>query len=313
MEVRMGKEDVAARKYLSDPARFADLFNHEVYGGRAVIDPFELDEADPTELSGSVEKDRDICKDWVRKSDGRTTYAVLGLEEQTGGHLAMPVRCALYDAMTYDSQVRAIARENRREGMAGASPAEFLSGLWESDRIRPVVTLVLYLGSGDWTWPETLHGMLGDGVDGSLLEFVPDYHMNLVAPARIPGEDLDTFSTELGLALKYVKHSSDRGDLDRMVHEDERFGSVDAETASFQNVITKSALRIVPEGGRVNMCKAIDDMRREERLQGERKNLLGNLRSLMANMGWELGEAFDALDVSESERASIAAELGVTT
>ena len=63
------------------------------------------------------------------------------------------------------------------------------------------------------------------------------------------------------------------------------------------------------------MCKAIDDMRREERQRGEQRGernaLLGNLRSLMENTGWGLSRAFDALNVSESERPSLAADLGV--
>ena len=103
-----------------------------------------------------------------------------------------------------------------------------------------------------------------------------------------------------------------------MVHEDERFGSVDPETAEFLNVVTGSNLAIRTEGGRVDMCKAIDDMRRDERREGrlegrregERKGLLKSLRSLTANTGWELAKAFDMLSVPESERASLADELG---
>ena len=89
---------------------------------------------------------------------------------------------------------------------------------------------------------------------------------------------------------------------------------MDAETAEFLNVVTGSNLAIRTEGGRVDMCKAIDDMRRDERLEGrregERKGLLKSLRSLTANTGWELAKAFDMLNVPESERASLADELG---
>ncbi|MEE1158123.1 MAG: hypothetical protein UHS51_01755 [Atopobiaceae bacterium] len=71
--------------------------------------------------------------------------------------------------------------------------------------------------------------------------------------------------------------------------------------------------------------QAIDDMRRDERREGrregrqegrregERKGLLKSLRSLTANTGWELAKAFDMLSVPESERASLADELGAAT
>ncbi|MEE1158886.1 MAG: hypothetical protein UHS51_05640, partial [Atopobiaceae bacterium] len=70
------------------------------------------------------------------------------------------------------------------------------------------------------------------------MAMVPDYRMNLVVPRRVPDEELDAFSTDVGLALKYIKHSSDKEELGTMVHEDERFGSVDPEMAEFLNVVT---------------------------------------------------------------------------
>lgn len=304
----MGREDAAARFYLSDPERFADMFNHEAFGGEGVIDPSELREADTSDIAGGTERRRDIFKRWVPRSGGRATYAILGLEEQTNGHMAMPVRCALYDAMAYAGQARELARENRREGMDGASSAEFLSGLREGDRLRPVVTIVFYMSGSDWTWPETLHGMLDEGVDGRLMRLLPDYRLNLVVPVRMSNEELDAFSTELGLAIKYMKYSSDKDGLARMVEEDGRYRSVDAETAAFLNVVTKSGLEIEPREGRVDMCKAIDDMRAEERLEGK----LEGLRSLMENTGWGLPKALDALGVRGGERDALAARLDAT-
>jgi hypothetical protein len=321
----MGKVDVAARAYLSDPARFADLFNHEAFGGDEVIHPSELREADTTKASGNTERRRDLLKRWARLEDDKAAYAILGLENQTRGHPAMPVRCALYDAMVYGAQVREIAKKNKESGVPLPTSAERLSGMREGDRLRPVVTIVLYLSASDWTWPETLHGTIDPAADGHLMAMVPDYRMNLVVPRRMPDEELDAFSTDVGLALKYIKHSSDKEELGTMVHEDERFGSVDPETAEFLNVVTGSNLAIRTEGGRVDMCKAIDDMRRDERLEGrlegrqegrregERKGLLKSLRSLTANTGWELAKAFDMLSVPESERASLADELGAAT
>ena len=313
----MGKADVAAREYLSDPTRFADLFNHGAFGGEELVDSSELRTSDSSVVVASTEGRRDLMREWARMEGGGAAYALLGVEEQTAGHLAMPARCALYDAMAYAAQIRGIAAVNRREGMADATPEELLSGMREVDRLRPVVTLVLYLGTGDWKWPETLHALVGEA-DERVMALVPDYRVNLVAPARMSDNELDAFDTELGLALKYVKHSRDKSDLGRMVKGDTRYRSVGADTASFVNAVTGSRLRLESADGRVDMCKAIDDMRaeserkgrREGEREGERRTLLGNLRSLLANTDWDLATTFEKLGVPEAERASLAAELG---
>ena len=316
----MGKMDEAAKEYLSNPDRFADLFNHEAYGDEQVVDPKLLRPVDSVSTSAASERRRDLLRSWMHMEGEDAAYALLAIEDQAVGHPAMPARCAIYDAMAYGEQIREIARANKRDGMPEANTAEFLSGLWEQDRLRPVVTLVLYLSPDDWTWAESLHDVIGYA-DERLMALVPDYRMNLVAPARKSDKELDAFSTEVGLALKYIKHSKDKEDLDRIVREDSRYRSVGAETAEFISIMTGSNLAFEEEEGKIDMCKAIDDMRAEERLEGriegERKGRLEgrleSLRGLMASTGWGLARALDALGVPQDERDTLVAELGAAT
>lgn len=178
--------------------------------------------------------------------------------------------------------------------------------------MRPVVTLVLYLSPDDWTWAESLHDVIGYA-DERLMALVPDYRMNLVAPARKSDKELDAFSKEVGLALKYIKHSKDKEDLDRIVREDSRYRSVGAETAEFISIMTGSNLAFEEEEGKFDMCKAIDDMRAEERLEGRLEGRIESLRGLMASTGWGLARALDALGVPQDERDTLVAELGAAT
>lgn len=62
--------------------------------------------------------------------------------------------------------------------------------------------------------------------------------------------------------------------------------------------------------GKADMCKAIDDMRRESREEGAHGSLLENARSLIANTGWDAMEALRMLGVPEDDRPAIARELG---
>ena len=82
---------------------------------------FSRNERDTTELvqlivkgknnkNESVQKYRDILKAAVIMEDENADYLLLGIENQTEIHYAMPVRNMIYDALQYGNQVAAIAR-----------------------------------------------------------------------------------------------------------------------------------------------------------------------------------------------------------
>ena len=52
-----------------------------------------------------VQKYLDPLKTATIMEDGEATYKLLGIENQTEVHYAMPVRNMLYDAMQYNQQV----------------------------------------------------------------------------------------------------------------------------------------------------------------------------------------------------------------
>lgn len=178
----MGKTDILAREYLSDKSRFADAFNYLLYDGRTAIVPEDLSPLDTAGVVASTQtggrakptqKARDTLKAWQVMEGGEAAYAILALEEQTNVHRGMSARCMLYDAMSYDAQLKAIAKRNRASGMKGVSGGDFLAGILPEDVITPVVTLVLYLNSGDWDAPESLHGLMGEAGE-EILGHVPD-------------------------------------------------------------------------------------------------------------------------------------------
>ena len=122
---RTGQADTVTKAYMRGNAVFADAFNYLLYDGRAVIDPHNLKEIDPTEIAlpfgardgkenrkqkeETVQKYRDLLKNAVIMEDGKTAYVLLGIENQTDIHYAMPVKNAIYDALQYGRQVSEIA------------------------------------------------------------------------------------------------------------------------------------------------------------------------------------------------------------
>ena len=271
----MAEKDTVTKHYMQDRETFADAFNFLLYGGRQVIKPEQLKPLDTTSIvlpygEGDkpvpIQKYRDVMKMVTAMEDDRTAYMLLGIENQSEIHYAMPVRNMLYDAIQYVAQIEDTACSHKMGEKMPETRAEFLSGFYKTDKILPVVTLTLYFGADEWTAPRDLHSMLSANED--VLKFVDNYHLHLIAPAEIADNDFAKFHTELSLALKYVKYSKDKKRLREMITEDTAFKSVSRKTADLVNVITNSNLHYDNGEENVNMCEAIEGIRNDARAEG---------------------------------------------
>ena len=271
----MSAVDVQTNSYMSDNAHFADAFNYFIYGGRQVIRPENLREMDRTALalpfgkdgedSEEVQKFRDVLKSAEIKSDDEATYLLLGIENQSHIHYAMPVRNMLYDAIAYSQQVELLGKKHKADRDYG-NQEEFLSGLHREDRLHPVITLVIFWAPGKWDGPQSIHELL-DTQNPELLKLVPDYRMNLLIPDSI--EDFEKFRTELAEVLEFVKYSKDREKLNQAINETPGFQNLGRRSVDLINAVTDADIEI-PEGKEaVNMCTAIQEMKEESRAQGQ--------------------------------------------
>ena len=289
----MPEKDAVTKEYMSDPAIFADAFNFYLYGGRTVIVPEMLHEKDTSEIalpfgkdgdSAVIQKYRDILKSVTIMEDINATYMILGIENQSQMHYAMPVRNMLYDALQYASQVTEIAEAHRKDGERADTSAEFLSGFYNSDRLLPVITLTVYWGADEWAAPKDLHGMLQ--APPEILQAVDNYRLHLIDPTTIRDEDFVKFHTELAAALKYVKYSKDRKMLDTVLHEDAVYHDLSRQTANLVNIVTGSNLKI-PEGEeRVDMCEAITQMVNEARDEATLANAVTIAKKMLEDGGF---------------------------
>ena len=55
------------------------------------------------------------------------------------------------------------------------------------------------------------------------------------------------------------------------------------------------------------MCKAIEDMKDDARMEGRMEERLTSIRNLMKKMGWSSKEAMDALMISAEEQKQYSA------
>lgn len=158
----MGKTDIVTKNYMRGSDIFADAFNFLIYNGEARIQSQSLQERDATELAVLFSNDsvknetevqqkyRDVLKRAVIMQNKEATYLLLGIENQTDIHYAMPVRNMIYDSLQYGKQVMEIAAEHRKKKDRNGTQAEYLSGFYRDDRLVPVITLVIHFGAEEW-------------------------------------------------------------------------------------------------------------------------------------------------------------------
>ena len=216
----------------------------------------------------AVQKYRDILKSAVIKQDEKMSYVLLGIENQTDVHYAMPVRNAIYDALQYGRQVADIAAGHRRnkKDFTGKSNGEYLSGFLKEDCIKPVITLVIHFGAEEWDGPLSLHEMMSVS-DIEILSFVENYRIHLIDPAKLTEEQLDHFSTSLKEVMGYIKYSKNKEQLLKFLHTDTH-RSIEMNAVRVIKTITNTPIEVSEEEEEIEMCKAIEDLIAESEARG---------------------------------------------
>ena len=288
----LSDKDSITKEYMKQPDRFADLFNGFCFGGEEKLHPEELKDMDTASIvlpygsNGAAlpeQKARDVLK-LALKTDGKAAYCILGVENQTEVHTAMPIRNMLYDAMTLTEQVVATAKSHKAAHNHGNDKAEFLSGFHRDDKVLPVITLVVYWGADDWDAPVTLREMYPEDIDENILKYAIDYKMNLISPAMMTDQQLDVFQSDLKAVLKFIKHSKDKTELANLVNNNRDYKSLDRLAAQTISVCSGQNFNFPVGEERIDVCKAIDDMITDARNEGVTEATNEGMRNVIATV-----------------------------
>lgn len=261
-----------------------------MYDGERVIDPDKLQELDTTSIAipyGNKarvpeQKYRDLLKLWNAMMDDNAIYVILGAEIQGEIHYGMPVKDALYDAIGYAKQIEEAKRSYRKKkGNAEddndaelsvendtirikLSGGEFLYGFHRGDKLIPIITAVVYPGDKPWDGPKSLFEMM-DVKDKRLFRFLNDYRINLISPVDMDDDEFEKIHTDLGLAMKVIKHQKE--DADRIIRETDH-RRIDRETAFFLNRAVNLGLEYEEKAGEVDMCLAMEKKEQRDKITG---------------------------------------------
>lgn len=321
----IGKVDTITKEYIRNPVIFADVFNKFVYHGRQVVKPENLRELDNSEIAlpygndTSVvpeQKYRDVLK--LLMTDGEKAYCILGIEDQTDIHYAMPVKNGLYDFLQLSHQVSETAKAHR-SNKDKASSAEYLSGFHKTDKLLPVLTLVIYWGADAWDGPLSLKEMYSL-TDEEFMKYLPDYKVNLIAPNQMSEEEIGEFHTALKEIMLFIKYSNDKQKLEEITNKDEKFKHLECDAVDVLNIVTNSNMKYDSKKEAVDVCVAMKEIREEGveigRIEGREEGVeIGRMEGVeigriegAVKMCREFGASFDDTVAKIMKKFNISAE-----
>ena len=273
----MRSKDTSAINFLKRDAEFADIVNLALFHGEHVINPECLRELDSTEVmniplknqsqkSESVQRYRDVLKSVTLKD--RETYGIrliIGMEEQSEIHYAMPVRNMLYDALNYTRQINRLERSHK-ENKTYANSKEFLSRITKDDRLIPVITIVVFLNNTHWDGPKSLHEMLHiKSLPKDLIKRIPDYKLIIVSPNLLEKQDLEKMTSTAGYVLGAIKHSYSGEKLKSFIEQNKKImKNLPSYAAAVINEFCSMKIKedeLKKEV--VDMCQAVIDIKTE--------------------------------------------------
>ena len=317
--------------FFSDAARYADLINGLGFSGRQVVKPQDVKERDGQVVffrSGFLKNARNRLlgaagyhtRDVVRKVIFGTGFAVVGVENQETVDYSIPLRILLYDAGEYERQAAEIRRQVRnfmgKEDGSSLSAGEFLYRFRRQDRLKPVITFLLYCGQEEWKGPLSLHDMIDfQGIPQELRAAVPDYPIHLVEIRKL--ENTDVFRTDIKQVFDFIRYAQDGERLKQLVEEEAVYERMAEDAFDVAVTYTKAVeLAVQKEEYRgkegINMCKAIQDLMENSRHEGiEQTSLQYNRLILYLN---RQGRIQDIVKVAEDAdyREEILKEMGMS-
>lgn len=309
--------------------RFADLINGVYFQGQEVIHPNELTEnseiyAEPLEpdFHGRNRRYLERSRDIKMCHQTGVTIRIFAIENQHYIDYSMPLRNMQYDMLEYQHQLEEIKNRNEAEGVF-ATTNEYLSKMKKTDRLHPVYTLCLYLGTEPWAGPRSLMDMMdfGDNAD-NLKAYFADYPLRLYCVNE--ERNFSMFHTEIRGVFELLPLRKDKKRLLQKLEQNSTYKHMSKDSLELLSVLMDSPSiwknrkkylnqeninheTATQETEEYNMCQAIRELiedGRQEGLsqglsQGRIETLMQNVKSLMSSLSISLEKACELLNCTK--------------
>lgn len=277
--------DIARKRYFNEKERLADLLNllikehaekekkiQLVTGENFTIISPEVSTVTKTD-SGEYSRIRTVDVASIFKIEEERYY--LFVENQELVDYTMPERLLNSESICYHEQIHQL-RKCHKLKKDWKSKEERLCGFSIEDELIPVISVVIYYGTRDWKECQTLGQMMRIAhKTRELQELINDYKIHLIKVKHF--EHLEWLKTDLHETFGFIRYANDEERLCRFVNENRSAFQHLAEDAydfiAYQTgtrKLEKYKGRYLSEEGECDMCKAIDDMMKRSRNEGEK-------------------------------------------
>ena len=249
----MAKEkDRAAKNFFSDPKIFSEFVNLSLFNGEERIKAEDLREIDPVNSTvftknKSLEVLVDNLYDSTVKESDENVYAIIGLESQAYSDKHMVIRAGIASLLIYDNQIATIK---------------------EGEKLKPVYIIVFNMLDRKWSNETDLRKLLSKEAIKVFGYPLVNAGYYVLDPHELKGEKINKISKPLKLVLNIIKNQRDKKELLSYINSEEAFKNLDYRTAKLLETIMKVD---IPNDGGYNMCKAIEDIKNDGKLEGKRE------------------------------------------
>ena len=150
--------------------------------------------------------------DVVKKSANGVDYVILGLENQSKIHYAMPLRHMIGDAFSYLKEYKELEAKNKKYKNY-KTKHEFLSKFQKTDRLHPIVTICIYYGEDSLKLEQ-------EGVELNMCKALEELEERGREKGRIEGRREGEIKGEIKNKILLIQKKSQRGDSMEKIIDD---------------------------------------------------------------------------------------------
>lgn len=306
----MGEPNNALKVYMSRPDRIRSVL--EYYLGEKLPEDWKCEETGGfTSVRNSNGKLSFRERDYLGKVWAWGMCFRLGLENQSTVNLTYPWRLLELDCLAYGREIEDIQERNTGGGEEYGTEDDFKYHYKRGDRLEPILNLMLYWGTKKWEGPLSMGDMMKDmsPLPETIRRLAGDYRVHMIPMRFIPEDDLQQMDSDLKYVLGIMKHTASRKQYERYIRENgEYFSQIPRSAVDVIDVCTnikdiRGCLRYTlnPESGEeeTDMCKALEDIKKDARKQGVKQGVRMTLFSLVEDGLLQLEEAARRAGLSE--------------
>ena len=279
----MGAKDLAEKNLLQYKDVFSDIVNVNLFGGRCYVSAEELSR-EPGELITKAVSDDKLCQlqmDVPMKCKKDNINFFLCLENQSDKNNIMPVRDMGYQHAKYMEQIKEVKESNRK---TGNYPNPMTKELNDSQKLSPVITLVLNYSQKEWEKPRCLNDMLKfpEDMKCELEPWIPSYSVCVINLASQPETTICQYQSDFKYIVRYLCCRNDRKKLDEYFQTtefelDHPEAFLDWLSAVTNDTRYRKAKELIEEtegkGGKINMCVLLDMYEERGEARGEARGI----------------------------------------